>query len=129
MKVYPAEGYESWVSEDEADTFFEKRLNSSEWNNADKEAALIMAFNDINLLLNLNVDLSNDDTPLPVLKAAQAEQALYLLKTEIDTRQLDAINLGSGLYIKLGSREPRIARQVLEILTEYIAIRTIERIR
>ena len=129
MKVYPEDGYESWISEDEADTFFEKRLNSSEWNNADKEAALIMAFNDINLLLNLNVDLSEDETPLSVLKAAQAEQALYLLKTEIDTRQLDAINLGSGLYIKLGSREPRIARQVLEILTEYIAIRTIERIR
>jgi hypothetical protein len=129
MIVYPNENYDSWISEDEADIFFEKRLNSSEWNNADKEAALIMAFNDINLLLNLDVDLLNDETPLPVLKAAQAEQALYLLKTEIDTRSLDAINLGSGLYIKLGGREPRIARQVLEILTEYIAIRTIERIR
>lgn len=129
MKVYPEDGYESWISEAEADIFFEKRLHSSEWDTFDREAALIMAFNDINLLLNLDVDLSEDETPLPVLKAAQAEQALYLLKTEVDSRKLDAINLGSGLYIKLGNREPRIARQVLEILTEYIAIRTIERWR
>ena len=108
MKVYPEVGYESWLSEDEADTYFENRLKSSEWEGSNKEAALRMAFSDINLILNLDVDLTEDETPLSVLMAAQAEQALYLLKNEIDSRPVNSVNLGSGLYVKFGEREPRV---------------------
>jgi hypothetical protein len=129
MKVYPETGYQTWLSEDEADEFFETRINSEKWDSSNKEAALVTAFNDISLLLNLNIDLSEDETPLPVLKAAQAEQALYLVTNDLDNRRVESVNLGSGLYVKLGEREPRIAANTVEILSNYIVLKSVERYR
>ena len=129
MKVYPETGYQTWLSEWEADEFFETRINSEKWDTSNKEAALVTAFNDMNLLLNLDVDLSEDETPLPVLKAAQAEQAYYLATSDLDNRRVESVNLGSGLYVKLGEREPRIAANAVEILSNYIVLKSVGRYR
>jgi hypothetical protein len=129
MIVYPETGYQTWISEDEADEFFETRINSEKWDSSNKEAALVTAFNDINLLLNLDVNLLEDETPLPVLKAAQAEQAYYLATSDLDNRRVESVNLGSGLYVKLGEREPRIAANAVEILSHYLILKSVERYR
>ena len=127
--VYPNGNYNSWISEDDADTYFENRLHSSEWESSNKESALITAFRDLNFLLNLDIDLENYETPLPVLKSAQCEQALYLLKNEVDSRTVDSLSLTPSFFIKLGKREPRISPNVLNILHPYIVVRTISRTR
>ena len=129
MIVYPETGYQNWISEDESDEFFETRINSEKWDSSNKEAALVTAFNDINLLLNLDVNLLEDETPLPVLKAAQAEQAYYLATSDLDNRRVESVNLGSGLYVKLGEREPRIAANAVEILSNYIVLKSVGRYR
>jgi hypothetical protein len=129
MIVYPNENYDSWISEENADDYFETRLNATEWDSSNKETALITAFNDLNLLLNLDIDLENDETPLPVLKAAQCEQALYLLKNGVDSRSVDSLSLTPTFFIKLGDREPRISPNAMTILHPYIVVRTIARTR
>ena len=127
--VYPNGNYNSWISEDAADTYFENRLHSSEWESSNKESALITAFRDLNQLLNLDIDLENDDSPLSALKSAQCEQALYLLKNEVDSKTIDSISLTPTFFVRLGKREPRICPNVLTILHPYIVVRTISRIR
>lgn len=54
MIVYPNGNYNSWISEDDADTYFENRLHPSEWKSSNKEVALQTAFRDLNQLLNLD---------------------------------------------------------------------------
>ena len=44
MIIYPTSNFESWISEDDADTYFESRLNVSAWDTANKEVALMTAF-------------------------------------------------------------------------------------
>lgn len=129
MIVYPDDNYTSWISEDEADEYFETRLNSDEWDSANKESAMVAAFRDLNLLLNLNIDLENDDSPLPVLKSAQCEQCLYLLKNQVDSRTVESLSLTPSFFIKLGKREPRLSSIATAILHPYIVVRTISRIR
>ncbi|MFX0090790.1 MAG: hypothetical protein ACFFBD_03420 [Candidatus Hodarchaeota archaeon] len=129
MIVYPNENYDSWISEDAADEYFESRLNSSEWDSTNKEVALQTAYRDLNLLLDLNIDLENDETPLPTLKAAQCEQALYLLKNEVDSRSVDSLSLTPSFFIKLGERESRISPNAMTILHPYIVAHTIARTR
>jgi hypothetical protein len=87
------------------------------------------AYKDLNLFLNLDINLLEDETPLLKLQIAQAEQALWLIKNEVDSRSVDAINLGTGLFVKLGGREPRISPNVIKILSNYISIHTISRTR
>lgn len=40
MIVYSDENYDSFISEDDADKYFETRLNASAWDTASKEPAL-----------------------------------------------------------------------------------------
>ncbi|MHC4138509.1 MAG: hypothetical protein ACYSR1_01395 [Planctomycetota bacterium] len=129
MKVYPENDHNSWISEDDADTYFESRLQVSEWDSANKEVALQTAFRDLCLHLDLDIDLSNDDTPLPTLKVAQCEQALYLLKNEVDSRTVDSLSLTPTFFIKLGDRESRISPNAMTLLHPYIIARTIARTR
>ncbi len=57
MIVYPDENYETWISEYNADQYFEYRLNSSEWDTAEKEMALVTAFRTLReLSLNITFD-------------------------------------------------------------------------
>ena len=54
MPVYPAADYESWISIEDADTYFESRLNSDAWINldfdSDKSIALRTAFRVLGML-------------------------------------------------------------------------------
>ena len=129
LVVYPNEKFNSWIAENDADTHFENRLHASEWGGSDKEVALQSAFRDLNQLLNLNIDLESDESPISALKSAQCEQALYLLKNEVDSRTVDSLSLTPSFFIKLGKREPRICPNVLTILHQYIVVRTITRTR
>jgi hypothetical protein len=42
---YPETDYNSWVTEEEADAFFESRLHAEKWDSVNKEAALQTAIN------------------------------------------------------------------------------------
>jgi hypothetical protein len=127
--VYPNENYNSWISEEDGDAYFENRLHSSEWDSSNKEVALQTAFRDLSLLLNLDIDLENDESPLPVLKAAQCEQALYLLKNEVDSKTVDSISLTPSFFVRLGKREARLSPNAMTILHPYIIAKTIARTR
>jgi len=129
MIVYPDTNCDSWISEEEADTYFEGRLNSDEWDESIKEVALITAFRDLNLIVKLDIDLFSDETPLSVLKAAQCEQALYLLKQDVDFKGVDSLSLSPSFFVKLGKREPRICFNATKILSDYIVMKTIARTR
>ena len=83
----------------------------------------------MNYLLNLDIDLSSDETPLSVLKTAQCEQALYLLKNDTDFKGVESLSLTPSFFIKLGKREPRISYNALEILSNYLVMKTIMRTR
>ena len=78
MIVYPTENYVSFVSEDTADNYFEKRLHASEWGSADKEAALQTAFRSLQEL-DIVIDLT-DSEELGAIQKAQMEQALWEIK-------------------------------------------------
>ena len=65
---YPNTGYNSYCSEDFSDEFYETRSNSSEWDVAAKETALITSFRSLRELdLNITFDdskvISTDTSP------------------------------------------------------------------
>lgn len=71
MIIFPDENYNSYISEDDADTYFETRLNAEQWETSNKEAALIIAFQSLSEL-NLSIDPTESDQ-LTALKNAQCE--------------------------------------------------------
>lgn len=89
MIVYPDSNYDSWISENEADTYFETRLNADRWDTANKQAALTTAFHSLNEL-DLTVDQIETDQ-LTALKQAQCEQALHELNNDLDSSDVDSI--------------------------------------
>lgn len=127
MIIYPDENYTSWVSEDEADEYFESRLNASEWDAANKEMALQTAFRSLNEL-NLNIDLEADESPLQTLKQAQCEQAIHELKHQLDDQSLESLSLAGGLAVKI-IPAPRYSERALAILRPYIVIPSVNRTR
>lgn len=80
-------GENSWVTVEEADTYFSSRLGSSEhWvSGAEKESALITAYNQLNGCGFFDFPASATQ----VMKDAQCEQALFLLVhvEDIDRRK------------------------------------------
>ncbi len=83
MITYPDESYESWISEDDADIYFETRLNADPWDTAHKEAALMTAFRSINEL-NLTIDPTDTDQ-LTALKEAQNNGVASSFLTDLRT--------------------------------------------
>lgn len=127
MITYPNENYTSWVSEDDADAFFETRINSAEWDAADPEMALQTAFRSLNEL-NLNIDLDEGESPLQTLKQAQCEQAIHGLKHQLDDQSLESLSLAGGLAVKI-IPAPRYSERALAILRPYIVVSTVSRTR
>lgn len=78
-------GVNSFISEEDADTYFSSRLGASEyWTSGmtTKEAALVTAYNQLNSL-----PFSFPTTIAQAMKDAQCEQALFLLMdTDLDKR-------------------------------------------
>ncbi len=96
MIVYPESGYNSFISEDDADEYFETRLNTSAWDTTNKEAALMTAFRS---LQELGIDLTDTDS-LAAIKQAQCEQALHELICDLDAQPISSFSLGGSLSIK-----------------------------
>ena len=128
---YPTEDYNSWIDEDEADEYFESRLNADPWDAAsNKEAALITAFNSINeLALTIN---PTETDQLTALKQAQSEQALHEIINDLDSPNLSRLSLGGLLSVNFPANQdqtPRYSERCLAILRPYIVARTVSRSR
>lgn len=114
MIVYPTSDYDSFISEEAADTYLESRLNTDEWDSCTiKEAALQTAFRS---LAELNLDITLDDDSLisedvytdseiaeifEDLQQAQCEQALWELKHDLDSLAVENVSLGGMLSFQL----------------------------
>ena len=130
MIEYPETDYNSWISEDDADSYFETRLNANQWDTANKEAALITAFNSINEL-DLTVHPTESDQ-LTALKSAQCEQALHEIINDLDSPNLSSLSLGGLLSVKIPDKQippPRFSKRALSILRSYLSGRSIKRTR
>ena len=128
--IYPDENYNSWISEDDADSYFETRLNADQWDTANKEAALITAFNSISEL-ELSFDPTESDE-LTALKSAQCEQALHELINNAEAGAVSSLSLGGLLSVKIPESKtspPRYSERALAILRPYIRARTVTRTR
>jgi hypothetical protein len=81
-------GTDSWVTMDEADTYFAGRLGSDDWvSGADKEKALRTAYRQI----KYNSDYEIGSTVTVNLQYAQMEQAYFLLSFESDISHRKAL--------------------------------------
>jgi hypothetical protein len=128
--IYPDENYNSWLEDLEADEYFETRLNADQWDTANKEAALITAFNSINEL-ELTIDPTQSDQ-LTALKNAQCEQALHELINDPDSTGISGLSLGGLLSVKIPESKippPRFSTRALSILRSYLSGRSIKRTR
>jgi hypothetical protein len=128
---YPQENFNSYASVEEAEIFFETRLNTSAFSSAPfqvKEAALMTGFQSLREL-DLDIDLETDPSPLETFKHAQFEQALWELNNDTDTPTISALNL-MGISIKKSPNPPpRISPRVMALLKPYISMKTITRTR
>jgi hypothetical protein len=128
MIVYPESGYNTFISVNDADSYFSERLNASAWDSANQEAALVTAYRSLQEL-DIVVDLSDSDA-LQALKTAQCEQALYLM-VNIDTLEGQAVSgltLAGVLSVKLPQDQTEPARyspRALALLRPYLRGRSI----
>jgi hypothetical protein len=145
MIVYPNEYYDSWISEDLADEYFENRLNADSWYAAaNKEAALMTAFRslqelDFNLEFGENGTLADtfytDNQKVEILTAlqhAQCEQALHEVRNDLDAGGVEAVSLGGVLSFKLnesGKQSERFSYRAMAILRPNLRANVITRMR
>lgn len=142
---YPETDYNTWLDTDEADLYFESRLNADKWDAfLNKEAALQTAFRS---LAELNLDITFDDNKiisatryttteaagiLEDLQQAQSEQVLHELINDLDSPPITSLNLGGLLAAKIPdkySKPSRFSERTLSILRPYIVARTVTRTR
>jgi hypothetical protein len=141
--VYPNTGYNSYGSVDDAEFFFESRLHSEAFLTSAYEvqsAALQTSFQslaELSLSIRFNDDQTLSDSYtdsekaklLGLLSAAQCEQALHEIQTDLDGLQAISLNL-SGLAIKIPDQKPqRYSQRALAILRPYRIAPTISRVR
>lgn len=144
MIVYPNTNYDSWISEDGADIYFETRLNAERWDVANKEAALTTAFRSIgelNLDILFKVDKTFADSYTDIEKAellkdlqdGQCEQALHELIHDLDNPPITGLSLGGLLSVKIPDKNQgppsRYSSRALSLLRPYILARFMTRIR
>ena len=143
MIVYPTENYTSWISEDDAETYFENHLSAGSWDAlSNYEPVMITAFRALQEL-SLNIVFADDKTIssavysdseiseiLQDLKFAQAEQMLHELDTDIYGQQLDFLSL-SGLTVRMpkDSKPERFSPKAIAILRPYIQAPVMKRYR
>lgn len=128
--VYPDSGYNSFISEDDASTYFEGRLNASAWDTADQEAALLQSYRSLQEL-SIVVDLS-DATALQALKNAQCEQALHEIRNDLDEPQASSVSLGGLVSVSMknaGEKPDRYSQRALAMLRPYLRAPVITRTR
>jgi hypothetical protein len=128
--IYPDENYNSWISEADAEDYFEMRLNTEPWDTADREAALITAFRSL-AEFDLTIDPTEGDQ-LVALKNAQCEQALHELKNDTEGLGISGLSLGGMVSVKIPANQippPRYSERALAILRPNITARTVKRTR
>ena len=128
--VYPDPEYNSFISDDDASTYFEGRLNASAWNTANQEAALLQAYRSLQEL-DIVVDLS-EATALQALANAQCEQALHEIRHDLDDLQASSVSLGGLVSVKLkndGEKPPRFSPRSMAMLRSYLRAPVINRTR
>jgi hypothetical protein len=139
VTVYPTADYDSWIGVEDADTYFNSRINSDPWTNSDelvKYAALKTAFRSLEELGLDLTDLDSDDseTAAAILKAlqqAQCEQTFYELKHDVDGMDVKSISLGGLLSMSMaeGEKVERYSPRALKMIAAYRTVRTISRVR
>jgi len=143
MIVYPTTNYNSWISEDDAETYFENHLSADSWDAlSNYEPVMITAFRSLQEL-SLNIFFADDKTIsdsvytedevceiLQDLKFAQAEQMLHELDTDIYGQQINFLSL-SGLTVKMpnNAKTERFSPKAMAILRPYIQAPVVQRYR
>ena len=143
MIVYPTTNYNSWISEDDAETYFENHLNASSWDAlTNYEPTMITAFRSLQEL-SLNIIFDSDDLIssaiytdseiseiLQDLQFAQCEQMLHELDTDIYGQQINFLSL-SGLTVKMpnNAKTERFSPKAMAILRPYIQALVVQRYR
>ena len=144
MIVYPTTDFDSWISEEDADSYFETRLNTDEWDSCTiKEATLQTAFRSL-AELDLNIEFDDEGlisettytaseiaAILKDLQQAQLEQALWELKHDLDSLAVENVSLGGMLSFKFneGEKPERYSPRTIQILRPYIQIGVVSRTR
>lgn len=131
--VYPEVSFDSWVSVDDANTYFENRLRSVTWESAtdaNKEFALLRAYTRMSLL-NLKLPTPIDDATLTKLKTAQMEQAIHELRYDLDypSGGVTAVDLDG---VKVNWNKSQVQQYpdiVLGLLREFIQMKTVKVVR
>jgi len=128
--LYPTTDYNSFVTEEEADAFFEGRLHASAWDGADKVAALLTAYRSLNTL-DVTLDLTDADQ-LAAVAEAQMEQALHELTVDVDAPPLSSMSLGGMLSVKLPANQQapkRYSARAMGLLGPYMQTKVVTRTR
>ncbi len=142
---YPTDDYNSWISEDDADGYFETRLNADPWDACqNKEAALMTGFRTLNEL-DLNIVFDDDKEIsssyytatqvaeiLKALQESQCEQALYELINDTEGSGISGLSLGGLLSVKISENKtppPRFSPRALAVLRPYLSMPTTRRTR
>jgi len=129
---YPDTGYNSYLTDTEADVYFETRLGSEEWSSCgNQEAALITAFNMLQEMdYTVLFDLTDADI-LALAQKAQCEQALHIVKHDLDEIPLKQLGLGGLLQITPDSKHDVevIAPRAVGFLRDYMIRPGVARIR
>lgn len=128
ITVYPATGYDSFISLDDATAYFKTRLHSDEFLSANlptQQAALLTAFRSINEL-DLTID-PTETVQIQALKDAQCEQALHELRDDLDAQNVSAAVM-QGVSVKK-SELPRYSQRAMAILRAYISAPSIQMVR
>lgn len=133
ITVFPNDGYDSFISEADADTYFSSRLNADQWATADKEAALKTAFRSLSEL-DIVITDSTDAATLQALASANAEQALHELVniSSMDGQAFSGLQLGGLLSVKIPENKTPPARfspRAMAMLRPYLQGKTIARTR
>ena len=143
MIVYPTTNYNSWISESDAEDYFENHLNADSWDALTNfEPVLITAYRALKEL-SLNIVFASDKTIssavytvaevgeiLQDLQFAQCEQSLHELNDYIYGQQIDYLAL-SGLTIKMPThaKTERFSPKAMAILRPNIQAPVVQRFR
>ena len=145
MIVYPTTDYDSWLSEADANEYFDTRLKADAWDACTQTgAALMTAFRSL-AELDLNIILEDDGTIsatyytdaevttiLTALKNAQCEQALHEIIKDLDSPNISGLSLGGLMSVKIPASQtppPRYSERALAILRPYVVGKSITRTR
>jgi hypothetical protein len=137
LPVYPDDDYESWIGLEDAEIYFEGRLNADQWSrldSLDQQTVIRTAFRSLSELpLNL-ADLGDPDFQAGLLKAlgqAQCEQALHELTRDLDGQQAESVSIAGLLSAKFPERKKaeRYSERALAILRPWLYVPTVKRFR